>query len=116
MSAEVLAFPVSPRFSDTSARPRLAVGDMIVTCVNANLGLWCAWPVDVIDDDGVVLGVRTPAGKLLGVDRLNCCPEVYGFKARDHQAAPFAALRWQTWRDAGDATLTFALIEVTDAP
>ena len=116
MSADVLAFPVSPRVSDTSARPRLAEGDIIVTCVNANLGLWCAWPVSVVDDDGVVLGVFNPTGKLLGVDRLNCCPEVYGFKARDHKAGAFADLRWRTWRAAGEALIAFAEVGVNAPP
>lgn len=110
MSADVLPFPVSPRLHDEAARPRFQVGDMVVTCINATLGLWCAWPVAVVDDDGVVLGVFTRAGKVLGVDRVNCIPDVYGFKAKDHQAGAFASLRWRTWREVGDALLEFAAI------
>jgi len=42
MSADVLPFPVSPRLHDEAARPRFQVGDMVVTCINHTLGLWCA--------------------------------------------------------------------------
>lgn len=109
MSADVLAFPTPPRV-DEKTRPRLLAGDIVVTCINANLDLWCAWPVAVVDDDGVVLGVHNPAGKLVGVDRLNCSREVYGFRARDHQVGAFSDLRWHTWNAPGDAVLAFAAI------
>ena len=112
MSAEVVAFPVSPRSTDAAVRPRLRAGDRVVTCINAGLGLWCAWPVALIDDDGAVLGVSTRSGKLLGVDRVNCAPDVYGFAARDHQTAGFEDLRWRTWPKAEAAVAAFARIGV----
>lgn len=116
MSAEIFAFPVAPRLADDRPRPRLQTGDIVVTCINATLGLWCAWPVAMVDDDGVVIGVFNPAGKMMGVDRVNCQPDVYAFRAADHQAGAFADLRWKTWRDAGDALLAFARIGVIASP
>lgn len=121
MTADILPFRADPaapieRPVDAGARPRLEPGDMVVCCVNATLSLWCAWPVAVVDDDGVVLGVRNAAGKLLGVDRLNCQPEVYGFRAADHDASPFLGLRWKTWRDPGEAVLEFARIGAARGP
>lgn len=110
MTAQIVPFPVSPRLHDEAARPKFQTGDMVLTCINATLGLWCAWPVAVADDDGVVIGVFTRAGKMLGVDRVNCLPDVYGFRARDHQAGAFASLRWRTWREAGEALVAFAAI------
>ena len=110
MTADVVPFPARATTVEPVSPPRLAVDDMVVCCVNASLKLWCAWPVAVVDDDGVVLGVRNPAGKMLGVDRLNCLPDVYGFRAADHAAGPFVDLRWKTWRDPGAAMLEFARI------
>lgn len=112
MSAEVLAFPVSPRSTDARVRPRLRPGDMVVTCINAGLGLWCAWPVALVDDDGVVLGVFTRSEKLLGVDRVSCSPDVYGFVAQDHEPEGFGDLRWRTWPKAEAAVAAFARIGV----
>jgi hypothetical protein len=46
-----------------------------------------------------------------------CCdPTVYGFRAADHDAAAFAALRWKTWRDPGPALFAFAAISNTPQP
>ena len=39
-----------------------------------------------VDDDGVVMGVTNRAGKMLGVGRLNCAPNVLAFRAADHDA------------------------------
>lgn len=116
MSAEILAFPAAPRLTYDGPRRRLQMGDIIVTCINSTLGLWCAWPVAMVDDDGVVIGVLNPAGKMMGVDRVNCLPDVYGFEAEDHRAGDFAALRWKTWRDVGDVLLAFARIGVNAPP
>ena len=60
--------------------------------------------------------VRNAAGRLIGVDRLNCQPEVYGFKAADHQINAFLGLRWKTWREPGDALLAFAAIGAPPQP
>lgn len=113
MSAEILSFPVRPPAPPPVSPPRLEPGDMVVACVNATLKVWCAWPVAVVDDDGVMIGVHSAGGRMLGVDRLNCDPTVYGFRAGDHEAAGFAGLRWKTWRDPGDALLAFARIGLT---
>jgi len=112
MTAEVVPFPTPSAPVQTETRPRLSPGDMVVCCVNATLSLWCAWPVAVVDDDGVVLGVRNAADKMLGIDRLNCQPEVYGFRAADHDISRFLDLRWKTWSDPAEAVLTFAGIGV----
>lgn len=112
MTAEVLTFPARAAPVPPAERPRLAVGDMVVCCVNANLSLWCAWPVAVVDDDGVVIGVHNAVGKLFGIDRLNARPDVYGFRAADHEPAAFEALRWKTWSDPGVAVIAFAEIGV----
>lgn len=117
MSATVIPFPVSPRLHDVNvARRALARGDMVLTCINATLGLWCAWPVAAVDDDGVVIAVMTRTGKVLGSDRVNCKPEVYGFRASDHRASDFAALRWKTWSQAADAVVAFAAIGLREPP
>lgn len=110
MTGDVVPFPVSPRLTDDRPRPWLKAGDMVVTCINDTLGLWCAWPVAIVDDDGVVIGIRDPAGRLKGADRVNCRAHVYGFVAEDHQAEPFRALRWKTWRTSGEAVEAFAEI------
>ena len=114
MTADIVSFPPRPAGEPVSVRHTAAVGDIVVLCLNATLGLWGAWPVGVVDDDGVVLGVRTKAGKLIGVDRLNCAKDVLCFRAADHQAEPFAALRWRTWSEPGEALLAFA--EIATAP
>lgn len=116
MTAAVLPFPASPRLVDDRVRPRLAVGDIVVVCINATLDLWCAWPVAVVDEDGVVIGVCNRAGGMIGADRINCKPDVYGFAARDHDPEGFEALRWSTWNDPADALIAFAKIGVALAP
>lgn len=117
MSAELLAFPTPPRATHPVTTPRgHGPGDMVVLCVNATLDLWCAWPVSAVDDDGVVIAVETATGRVVGADRVNCLPDVYGFRAADHQADAFAALRWKTWRDPGDALLAFAAIGAAPPP
>ncbi|HWW12390.1 MAG TPA: hypothetical protein VN018_07730 [Brevundimonas sp.] len=110
MTAEIIALPVRRPPVEPAERPCLSRGDIVVACVNATLKVWCAWPVAVVDDDGVVIGVHSSSGKLLGIDRLNCDPTVYGFRAADHQPEAFAALRWKTWRDPGAALFEFARI------
>lgn len=111
MTAEVLAFPGARASVAPSAPPRLTVGDIVVLCMETPFGRhWCAWPVAAVDDDGVVIGVHTDAGRLLGADRVCCDPQVYGFAAADHDPEGFAALRWKTWREAGSALFAFARI------
>jgi hypothetical protein len=111
VTAEILNFPARPGPVPPVAEPgACSVGDVVVTCINATVGLWCAWPVAEVDDDGVVIAVFTRDGRRIGVDRVNCQPTVYGLRAEDHQAAAFAAMRWRTWREPGDALLDFAAI------
>lgn len=112
MSATVLPFPPVVSKSVPASEPvrPFVPGDLVVLCINATLGLWAAWPVAVVDDDGVVLGVTTPDGRMIGADRVNCDPTCFGVAADDHEPEPFAALRFHTWRDIGDALATFAAI------
>jgi len=116
MTADVLPFPSPARSVIDQTRPRLASGDIVVMCVNATLGLWCAWPVAVVDDDGVVIGVHTRPGRMIGADRVNCQATAYGFAAKDHDPEAFLAKRWATWTDPADAVLAFAKIGVAVAP
>ena len=113
MTADIVSFPARPAGEPVRVRRVADVGDIVVICLNATVGLWAAWPVAVVDDDGVVLGVTSKAGKLFGVDRLNCAADVLAFRAADHQAEPFAAMRWRTWPDPGEAMLAF--IEIAAA-
>lgn len=110
MTADIVSFPARPAGEPVCMRRVAAVGDIVVFCLNAVIGLWAAWPVAVVDDDGVVLGVTSRAGKMFGVDRMNCSPQVLAFRAADHEPEAFAALRWKTWMDQGDALIAFAEI------
>ncbi len=116
MSAEILSFPGRPAPVAPDGRTACARGDMVVTCINATIGLWCAWPVADVDDDGVVIAVLARDGRRLGVDRVNCQPTVYGLRAVDHHEAAFAGMRWRTWLDHAQALLDFAGISVGVAP
>lgn len=114
MSADILAFPAPPRpVEPVTGKHGCAPGDMVVTCINATIGLWCAWPVAEVDDDGVVIAVFTRDGRRIGVDRVNCQPTVYGLRAGEHQDSAFAAMRWRTWPEPGDALLDFAAISTS---
>ncbi len=110
MTAEIVDFPSRPAGEPVRVRRVAAAGDIVVLCLNATVGLWAAWPVAVVDDDGVVLGVTSRAGKMLGVDRMNCSPDVLAFRAADHDPEAFAALRWRTWMDQGEAVIAFTEI------
>lgn len=110
MTADIVEFPARPAGEPVRVRRVAAKGDIVVICLNATVGLWAAWPVAVIDDDGVVIGVTSRAGKMFGVDRLNCATEVLAFRAADHNPEAFAALRWRTWSDPAEALLAFAEI------
>lgn len=110
MTADIVSFPARPAGEPIRVRRVAAVGDMVVICVNATLALWSAWPIALVDDDGVVLAVTTRAGKTIGIDRMNCSPEVLAFRAGDHEPEAFTALRWRTWRDPADVVLAFSEI------
>ncbi|ANC52445.1 hypothetical protein A4249_01350 [Brevundimonas sp. GW460-12-10-14-LB2] len=110
MTADIVEFPARPAGEPVRVRRFAAAGDIVVLCLNATVGLWAAWPVAAVDDDGVVMGVTNRAGKMLGVGRLNCAPDVLAFRAADHDPEAFAALRWRTWMDQGDAVIAFAEI------
>lgn len=113
MSADILPFPARAAPVEPAAGKRqCAPGDIVVTCINATIGLWCAWPVAEVDDDGVVIAVFDRAGRRIGVDRVNCDPTVYGLRAVDHQPGAFAAMRWRTWSEPSAAVLDFAGIGV----
>ena len=109
MTAEIVSFPTR---QDVLPRPQpCAAGDLVVVCVNATLGLWAAWPVALVDDDGVVLAVRSPPGKVLCVHRLACDPTMFGLRAADHIDWAFRDLAHKTWRDCDSALLAFKAIE-----
>lgn len=109
MSADILPFPARAAPVEPAAGKRqCAPGDIVVTCINATIGLWCAWPVAEVDDDGVVIAVFDRAGRRIGVDRVNCDPTVYGLRAVDHQPGAFSAMRWRTWSEAASAVADFA--------
>lgn len=110
MTADIVSFPARPAGEPVRVRRTAGLGDIVVLCLNAVVGLWAAWPVAVVDDDGVVIGVTSRAGKMFGVDRLNCSAQVMAFRAADHESEAFAALRWRTWRDPSEAVLAFARI------
>ena len=112
MSGEVVAFPSPAAPVPPETRPCLSPDDMVLICINATLGLWCVFPVALVDDDGVVLAILSKAQRVMGVDRVNCAPDVYGFAARDHEPEAFLALRWKSYRDPGEAVLEFAGIGV----
>lgn len=108
-SAQILRFPGRPA-AETPLATTVQPGDMVVMCLNASVGLWCAWPVAAVDADGVVMGVQACDGRTLCAGRLSCDPTVYGLSAAQHQAEGFAALRWKTWRDPLEALRAFAAI------
>lgn len=103
MSGEVIHFPAK-----TPEPPKhLTEGDLLVTCFNATMGLWCAWPVAAVDDDGVPMGVRLRSGKVLAADRVSCRPEAYGFRRGDHGDGCFERLAWRTWPSSDAALVAF---------
>lgn len=117
MTGEIVPFPAPPprvprSGSGAAGVAGLRPGDLVVVCINSTLNLWCAWPVALIDDDGWVVAVHQPGGRVVGVDRLNSAPDVYGFRAGDHQDGAFADLAWKTWRSAQEALAAFAGVAV----
>ena len=110
MTGDIVNFPARPAGEPVCMRRVAVSGDIVVFCLNDVIGLWAAWPVAVVDDDGVVLGVTSRAGKMFGIDRMNCSPQVLGFRAVDHEPEAFAALRWRTWMDESAARSAFAEI------
>lgn len=57
MTADIVEFPARPAGEPVRVRRVAAEGDIVVLCLNATVGLWAAWPVAAVDDDGVVMGV-----------------------------------------------------------
>ena len=111
MSAEILPFPpVRAQAAAPSPDRPCVPGDIIVTCINATIGLWCAWPVAAIDDDGVVVMVQARDGRKIAAERLSCEPVTFGLAAADHEDLGFRALCWRTWTDFADALQAFAAI------
>ena len=110
MTDEIVSFPAR---QDNLPRPEAcAAGDLVLVCINAKIGLWAAWPVALVDDDGVVVAVRSPPGKVLCVHRLACDPSMFGLRAADHIAWAFRDMAHKTWRDCESALLAFKAIEV----
>lgn len=103
MSVEDIRFPIKA----TEPPKRLQAGDLLVTCFNATVGLWCAWPVAAVDDDGVPMGVRLRNGKVLAADRVSCRPEAFGFRRAEHAEGCFERLAWRIWPSADDALAAF---------
>ena len=110
MTADILTFPDKPGRKPVAVAHRSAVGDIVVTCINATHRLWCAWPVALVDDDGVVLAVSNQAGKVIGVDRMNCAQNVLALAARDYDPEAFARMRWRTWAGLDFAAEAFARV------
>ncbi|QTC88173.1 hypothetical protein [Brevundimonas pondensis] len=105
MSADILKFPTpAPR---VAGRDGLAPGDLLVTCFNDTFGLWCAWPVAAVDDDGVAMGVRLINGRVLAADRVSCRPDAYGFRRAEHAEGAFERLAYRTWPSAEAALADF---------
>jgi hypothetical protein len=105
MSADILNFP--GRAADAAGRRALTPGDLLVTCVNATMGLWSAWPVCAVDSDGVAMGVRLKDGTTMAAARVSCRPETYGFRRADHAEGPFERLAYRTWRSSEAALADF---------
>lgn len=82
-------------------------GDLLVTCINASIGLWCAWPVAAVDSDGVAMGVRLKDGATKATGRISCRPETYGFRRVDHAEGAFERLAYRTWPTAEAALADF---------
>ena len=108
MSADILPFRPAKAASAQPAPDRRCVpGDIIVTCINATVGLWCAWPVEALDDDGIVVMVSDRNGRRIAVERVSCDLS-FGLSAAEHDDLAFRALRWRTWPDWGSALTAFA--------
>lgn len=105
MSADILSFPA--RASAEVGRRALMPGDLLVTCFNATVGLWSAWPVAAVDSDGVPMGVRLKDGRVMAADRVSCRTEAYGFRRADHAEGAFERLAYRTWRTAEAALADF---------
>lgn len=105
MSADILKFPAPA--SRVAGRSGLMPGDLIVSCFNASMSLWCAWPVECVDDDGVPMGVRLKNGKIMAADRVSCRPDVYGFRRADHAKGAFERLAYSTWPSSDAALAAF---------
>lgn len=101
MSAEIV--PFRPPSKAAPIPPRLEAGDLLVTCFNATVGLWCAWPVHSVDRDGVAMGVGLRNGDVMAADRVAARGEAYGFRRADYPAGALDALCWKTWPDAASA-------------
>lgn len=105
MSADILKFPTPA--SRVAGRSGLMPGDLIVSCFNASIGLWCAWPVEAVDDDGVPMGVRLKNGRVMAAGRVSCAVDVYGFRRADHADGAFERLAYRTWPTAEAALADF---------
>ena len=112
MSADILPFRQArlPERQHSPERRLCLPGDMMITCFNATAGLWCAWPVDTVDDDGVPVMVATRTGHRIAAERVSCEPLSFGLAAADHEDVAFRALRWRTWQAYDDALTAFAAI------
>lgn len=100
MTADILTFPTRAKSDGVG---RLEPGDLLVTCFNATVGLWCAWPVACVDRDGVPMGVTLRNGDVMAADRVNARAEAYGFRRSEHVARAFDGLFWRTWATAEEA-------------
>lgn len=110
MTADILPFRLAKATAALPAPDRRCVpGDIVVTCFNATIGLWCAWPVDTVDDDGIVVMVSDRNGRRIAVERVSCDLS-FGLAAVDHDDLAFRALRWRTWPNWGAALTSFAEI------
>lgn len=82
-------------------------GDLLVTCINARFGLWCAWPIAAVDSDGVAMAVSLRDGRIVAVSRVSCLPNAYGFSRADHAEGAFECLSYRTWPSSDAALAAF---------
>ena len=112
MSAEVLPFPTPLRaMPGGSPHGPSRVGDLVILCLNTTIGLWSAWPIAAVDDDGFVMGVTAPNGATKCIGRLCANPECYRIAADGIAALRFATLCWKTWPTSQAALAEFAAAE-----
>lgn len=110
MTADIVNFPARPAGEPVCMRRVAAKGDIVVFCLDARVGLWAAWPIAAVDDDGVAASITSRAGKVFAIHRLKCSAEVLTFRAADHEPAGFSAIRWRTWFATFEAKAAFAVI------
>lgn len=113
MSAEVTPFPADRARPPLAAAPqRCAPCDLIVICVSVSVGLWCAFPVVAVDDDGWPVAVLAPHGQTVGIERVSATTERAVFPMADYadRTTMYQAMAHRTWRSLREAAADFAAL------